>query len=114
MHLLYLFDLFKEIFSIYFILGTLSINKSLAFLFFYESLCKIKRLLLSKTFHHDHFQSSVRGVMKLKTIHLKSSIIKGVKISQTYQENTCATALPETLLKKRLWHKSFSVNFVKL
>ena len=52
--------------------------------------------------------------MKLKTIHLKSSIIKGVKISQTYQENTCATALPETLLKKRLWHKSFSVNFVKL
>ena len=41
-----------------------------------------------------------------------------LKISQTSQENTCARvsflqAAPATLLKKRLWLRSFPVNFAK-
>ena len=45
-----------------------------------------------------------------------------LEISQKSQENTCARvpfliklqAPPATLLKKRLWHRSFPVNFAKL
>ena len=44
-----------------------------------------------------------------------------LEISQNSQENTCARAsfliklqaLPETLLKKRLWRRCFPVNFAK-
>ena len=44
-----------------------------------------------------------------------------LKISQNLQENTCASVVfnkiaglrSELLLKKRLWHRSFPVNFVK-
>ena len=44
-----------------------------------------------------------------------------LEISQNSQENTCARvsfliklqAPPATLLKKRLWHSCFPVNFVK-
>ena len=43
----------------------------------------------------------------------RSSLLKKVffKILQYSQENTCASAA--TLLKKRLWHKCFPVNFAK-
>ena len=34
-----------------------------------------------------------------------------LEISQNSQENTCVR--PATLLKKRLWHRCFPVNFVK-
>ena len=41
-----------------------------------------------------------------------------LKISQNSQENTCARVCsrfqPATLLKKRLWHRCFPVNFAKL
>ena len=46
-----------------------------------------------------------------------------LEISQNLQENNCARASflekrlglrPATLLKKRLWHRCFPVNFVKL
>ena len=36
-----------------------------------------------------------------------------LEISQNSQENTCAMLGPATLLKKRLWHRCFPVNFVK-
>ena len=41
-----------------------------------------------------------------------------LEISQNSQENTCGRVsflitLPETLLRKRLWHKRFPVNFAK-
>ena len=41
-----------------------------------------------------------------------------LELSQNSQENTCARVsflikLPTTLLKKRLWHTCFPVNFVK-
>ena len=43
-----------------------------------------------------------------------------LEISQNSQENTCASLFfkkvagrPATLLKKRLWHSCFPVNFVK-
>ena len=40
--------------------------------------------------------------------------IKGVfKISLNSLENTCARSSEPTLLKKRLWHKYFPMNFVK-
>ena len=35
-----------------------------------------------------------------------------LEISQNSQEHTCAR-VPATLLKKRLWHRCFPVNFVK-
>ena len=42
-----------------------------------------------------------------------------LKISQNWNENTCArvsflSLRPATLLKERLWHRCFLVNFVKL
>ena len=40
-----------------------------------------------------------------------------LRISQNSQENTCARVSglrPATLLKKRLWHRCFPANFVKL
>ena len=64
----------------------------------------------------------------MKIYHFRSShqrhyIKKGVlRISQNSEENTCARASffnkvtdlrPATLLKKRIWHRHFPVNFVK-
>ena len=64
-------------------------------------------------------------------LHLRLHSIKGnsrssrpevfVEISQNSQENTCARVFfnkvarlrPVTLLKKRLWHRCFPVNFAK-
>ena len=49
----------------------------------------------------------------------RCSMRKFSEISQTPQESTCAWAsflinlLPATLLKKRLWHRCFPVNFAK-
>ena len=37
-----------------------------------------------------------------------------LEISQNSQENTCARAWPGTLLKKRLWHRYFPVNFCEI
>ena len=73
------------------------------------------------------FQSQSNHVLSFKTIfnisHYRSShqscSIKKVflKISQNLQENTCAWVScrqrPTTLLKKRLWHRCFPVNFTK-
>ena len=36
-----------------------------------------------------------------------------LKISKNSQKNTCASLRPATLLKKRLWHWCFPVNFAK-
>ena len=48
-----------------------------------------------------------------RSSHQRCSVNKKVflEISQNYQENTCLR--PATLLKKRLWHRCFPVNFVK-
>ena len=55
-------------------------------------------------------ESACKGVLYKK---------KFIKRSQNSQENACATFsffkkfLIQTLLKKRLWHRCFPVNFVK-
>ena len=36
-----------------------------------------------------------------------------LKIMQYSQENTCVRVSESTLLKKRLWHKDFPVNFAR-
>ena len=36
-----------------------------------------------------------------------------LKVLQNSQENTCTRLKPSTLLKKRLWHRCFPVNFAK-
>ena len=63
------------------------------------------------------FETSVR-----RSSHRKCSRKKVfLKISQNSQEKTCARVsflvrlqvAPATLLKKRLWHRCFSVNFAK-
>ena len=49
-----------------------------------------------------------------RSSHQRCSVRKVfLEISQNSQENTCASARPETLLKKRLSHRCFHVNFVK-
>ena len=55
--------------------------------------------------NHSPFRSS-HGRCSMKKIFLK--------ISQNSQENTCARVRPATLLKKRLWHRCFPVNFAKV
>ena len=49
-----------------------------------------------------------------RSSHQRCSVRKVfLEISQNSQENTCAPARPATLLKKRLSHRCFHVNFVK-
>ena len=64
------------------------------------------------------------GLLKAeyRSNHWRSSIRKGavLEISQNSQENTCASLFfnkvagltPANLLKQRLWHRCFPVNFV--
>ena len=71
----------------------------------------------SENFFARHFVCLYRSShqrLSIKTVFLK--------ISQNLQENTCASASffnnvaglrSATLLKKRLWHRCFPVNFAK-
>ena len=70
-------------------------------------------LLCSKYFVKDCKQKQPRGALSEKVFSA---------ISQNSQENTCARSLffskvaglrAATLLRKRLWHRCFPVNFVK-
>ena len=67
----------------------------------------------------SHFKWSLKY---LEAVVQRCSVIKVfLEISQNSQESTCARASiliklqasPLTLLKKRLWHRCFSVNFAK-
>ena len=58
--------------------------------------------------------------MNYRSSHRRCSVRKGV-LKKSSQENTCARVFfliklqtkPATLLKKRLWHRSFPANYVK-
>ena len=62
-----------------------------------------------------------QGISEAATRGVKKCVLcKNVflEISQNSQENTCGRVsflikLPATLLKKRLWHRCFPVNFTK-
>ena len=67
------------------------------------------------------FSTYVTFSAKLEVVVLRGSVKKVfLEMSQNSQENTSARASfllslrPPTLLKKRLWHRCFPVNFVKL
>ena len=67
------------------------------------------------------FSTYVTFSAKLEVVLLRGSVKKVfLEMSQNSQENTSARASfllslrPPTLLKKRLWHRCFPVNFVKL
>ena len=69
--------------------------------------------------HLGSCQQSCQSWNFYKSNHRRCSIKKlFLKISQNSQENTCARVsflvkLESTLLKKRLWHWCFPVNFAK-
>ena len=62
---------------------------------------------------------SLTTIMNSEAVVQRCSVKKALlEISQNSQKNTCArvpfsTKRPATLLKKRLWHRCFSVNSVK-
>ena len=82
-------------------MGTLVVN----------GLTKSSGLIRPKTTENEWFRSS-------RQVFYKKSVLK---ISQKSQENTCARVsflircrlIPATLLKKRLWHRCFIMNFKK-
>ena len=72
----------------------------------------------SKTSVRSFSVKTMRGPSNLpgRTIHRRCSVKKMfLEISQNLQENACTRAsfLINTLLKKRLWHRCFPVNFAK-
>ena len=68
------------------------------------SLCIIY-FTISIDFDRKETEATTRGVLSKKVF---------LKISQNSQENTCArVSFLITLLKKRLWHRCFLVNFAK-
>ena len=87
--------------------------------------CSNFKAIIYLSLTHTHTQKytnsafSSRMVFSLpqsffRSSHQRCSVRKVfLEISQNSQENTCASARPETLLKKRLSHRCFHVNFVK-
>ena len=66
-------------------------------------------LQIYKNTVHENTETATRGVLCKKVF---------LEVSKNSQENTCARAsfnknYLKTLLKKRLWHRCFPVNFVK-
>ena len=71
----------------------------------------------------SHINSSLLSIKTSEEAVTQTCSVKKVffKISQNSQENACGRvpflikmqAAPATLLKKRLWHKRFPVNFAK-
>ena len=63
---------------------------------------------------------TLKNIIKMSKAVFQRYFVKKVfiEISQNSQENTCARVSsglrPATLLKKRLWHKCFPVNFAKV
>ena len=66
-------------------------------------------------FGHSKFSDSRKGGAALdntyRTSHRRCSVRKGVL--RHFSKFTGNHLKPETLLKKRLWHRCFPVNFVK-
>ena len=92
----------------------------------------MKKYLFAREFHpveftRVEFHPGMKFILKenipFRSSHQRCSIKKGApNISQNSQENTCirvsffnkvAVLTPATLLKKRLWHMCFPVNFAK-
>ena len=77
----------------------------------------------SKTYFHSFIPLNLNSLTSFRSSHRRCSVKKGVlrnfakftgkHLCQSLFFNKVAGLRPETLLKKRLWHKCFPVNFAK-
>ena len=58
-------------------------------------------------------RSSHQRLSRLKVVLRNSTIFTGKHLCQSLFFNNVASLRPVTLLKRRLWHRCFPVNFVK-
>ena len=73
----------------------------------------VKTAKMKKSFQLQVFFQAISPSVQEAVAQTCSVKKEFLEISQNSQENTCARVSPATLLKKRLWHRCFPVNFVK-
>ena len=89
-------------------------NKQLEFYPEMNFSLKVKPLLSMKTYNTITFFGSSRPELFCKKGVLRNfTTFKGKHLCQSLFFNKVAGLRPASLLKKRLWHRCFPVNFVK-